>query len=145
MKITQKYCSKECREKNREIWIKEYNKNYRKNNKEYFKKWNKEHQKERCKYRKDQRRRYRLRVLEHYGGNPPKCACCGENQLEFLTIDHKMHDGSRHRKTIGHATIFYRWIFKNNFPEDFQVLCFNCNCGREIAGGICPHKNKENN
>ena len=30
----------------------------------------------------------RRKILEHYGGNPPKCACCGEAQYFFLTLDH---------------------------------------------------------
>jgi hypothetical protein len=29
---------------------------------------------------------------------------------------------------------------KNGFPEGFQVLCANCNIGRHINGGICPHE-----
>jgi hypothetical protein len=24
--------------------------------------------------------------------------------------------------------------------DTFQVLCFNCNIGRERNGGMCPHK-----
>ena len=26
-----------------------------------------------------------------------------------------------------------------NFPDFLQILCFNCNCGRNRNGGICPH------
>ena len=40
------------------------------------------------------------------------------------------------------GTKFYRWLKRNNFPEGFQVLCFNCNCGKEINKGVCPHKSK---
>lgn len=34
----------------------------------------------------------------------------------------------------------FRWIIENNFPEGFQVLCYNCNLGRAHCGGVCPHK-----
>jgi hypothetical protein len=32
-------------------------------------------------------------------------------------------------------------IIKNNFPPEFQILCFNCNLGRSRSGGVCPHEN----
>ena len=35
---------------------------------------------------------------------------------------------------------FYLWLKRNNFPPGYQVLCWNCNCGRSINNGICPHK-----
>ena len=35
--------------------------------------------------------RERLRALEHYGG--PKCACCGEIEFSFLSLDH-IDDGA---------------------------------------------------
>jgi hypothetical protein len=60
---------------------------------------------------------------------------------KFLTLDHVNNDGHEHRKVLKHrnpATL-YRWIIENNFPPMFQVLCFNCNCGKNVNGGICPH------
>lgn len=24
--------------------------------------------------------------------------------------------------------------------DRYQLLCFNCNCGRHRNGGVCPHK-----
>ncbi len=80
-----------------------------------------------------------LKVLTHYGGNPPKCACCGEVTIKFLTIDHINGGGRVHRGKIRGNRV-YHWLIKNNFPEGFQVLCYNCNCGRARNGGICPHK-----
>jgi len=76
-------------------------------------------------------------VMAHYGG---RCACCGEDRLQFLTIDHINGGGTKHRKEIGHGGhAVYRWLIRNDFPPDFQVLCFNCNDGRQVNGGICPH------
>jgi hypothetical protein len=86
------------------------------------------------------RRRKELKqeVIKHYGG---VCACCGVEELPFLTIDHVDNNGADHRRetnTIGGSS-FYYWLQKNNYPEGFQVLCWNCNTGKHINGGICPH------
>jgi len=85
----------------------------------------------------------RRQVLEHYGGKPPKCACCEESEYEFLTVDHLNNDGTKERReagTGGHHS--YRFIIRNNFPEKYQILCYNCNCGRGKLNQnfICPHK-----
>lgn len=80
-------------------------------------------------------------ALMAYGGY--KCACCGETESKFLTLDHAMNDGSEHRKMIGNrgAGIF-SWLKKHNYPAGFQVLCFNCNCGRALNKGVCPHETR---
>jgi hypothetical protein len=57
--------------------------------------------------------------------------------LEFLTIDHINGGGNKHRQQI--RSRICHWLKKNNYPEGFQVLCFDCNLGRSINGGICPH------
>lgn len=89
---------------------------------------------------KENSTRAKERVIGHYGG---MCACCGETDLRFLTLDHKDGGGRRVRKEIGNmarGSRYYRWLHTNNYPEDLQVLCFNCNCGRQVNGGVCPHK-----
>jgi len=73
----------------------------------------------------------RLQVLTHYGGSPPKCAYCGESHIEFLIVDHIHGNGIQHRKQIG-ANIC-PWLIKNNFPEGYQVLCWNCNFAKEYS------------
>jgi hypothetical protein len=91
--------------------------------------------------------RARLRCLIAYGGNPPKCACCGESIVGFLSLDHVNNNGAAHRKLLAGenqcpSAIFYRKLIKLGFPTDppLIVLCFNCNMGRQRNGGICPHK-----
>jgi hypothetical protein len=64
----------------------------------------------------------KIEVFEHYGS---KCACCEEDTLEYLTIDHINNDGATHRKEIG--TQIFPWLKSNNYPNNFQILCFNCN------------------
>ena len=80
----------------------------------------------------------KLEVLTIYGGK--KCACCGETELSFLSIDHINGGGEQQRKKIGSGTAFYRWLRHSGYPEGFQVLCHNCNHGKHINGGICPHQ-----
>lgn len=91
-------------------------------------------------YHRKYRRGIREEVITHYGG---ACTCCGERRLQFLTLDHESGKGNEHRRTFSSKQSndpVYRWIRKNNFPAGYSILCWNCNCGRSINGGICPHK-----
>ncbi len=83
---------------------------------------------------------YRLRheAILAYGGY--RCACCGVREPDFLTIDHINNGGSRHRRRVGVASNFYRWLQKHSYPKGFRVLCSNCNSGRHRNGGVCPHR-----
>jgi hypothetical protein len=93
------------------------------------------------------RKKAKLEVVQHYGG---KCACCGETELLFLTMDHINNDGAKHRREMSDGkrtssgrevgSQIYFWLRKNNFPTGFQILCWNCNCGRNLNGGVCPHR-----
>ena len=104
--------------------LKAKNPQYRIDSNERTRRWNKE---------------LRLKVLSAYA-NPIVCACCGEDNRAFLTIDHINNDGSSHRKlTKGSGSKTYAWLYKNGFPEGYQVLCFNCNHAKYI-NGKCPHE-----
>jgi hypothetical protein len=85
---------------------------------------------------------YKMLALNQYGG---ECACCGETEPVFLSIEHSDGNGAEHRRvnglTSGHNT--YLWLYRHNFPDGFEVLCHNCNHGRHINGGICPHQEQE--
>lgn len=84
---------------------------------------------------------YRKKVLEHYGN---KCKCCGEKNIEFLTIDHINGKGNEHRRLIKkRSNSFYRWLIKNNFPKSppLRILCWNCNRSYGTYG-YCPHQKK---
>lgn len=80
-------------------------------------------------------KKIRTEVLAHYGG---QCACCGEDNYEFLQIDHINCDGAEHRRFTNRAVI-HHWIKRNGFPEEFRVLCANCNISMGIYG-YCPHE-----
>jgi hypothetical protein len=68
-----------------------------------------------------------------------KCVCCGESNLNFLTIDHINGDGAAHRKETSSHTV--EVAVKEADPSKYRILCFNCNCGRQYRGvdGQCPH------
>ena len=71
-----------------------------------------------------QRQATRLAVLHHYGG---ECACCSEQQHEFLTIDHIDGGGREHRRMVERRGYpFYAWLRREGFPSGFRVLCWNC-------------------
>jgi hypothetical protein len=83
---------------------------------------------------------YLQKVLDAYGR---KCACCGEMEEKFLSIDHLTYSGYQAKKQGLHpkdSYSFYRWLVKNNFPPDFQLLCMNCNWGKMRNHGVCPHQ-----
>lgn len=81
-------------------------------------------------------------IFAHYGR---ACACCGETQEMFLTIDHINRDGAAKRKHVeGGPANTARYIVRNGFPSDYRILCYNCNCGRERNGGVCPHELQRN-
>jgi len=95
---------------------------------------------------RDQMRQYTARIMaevfEHYGD---RCSCCGETEMNFLTIDHVNGDGAEHRRAVAGTKKWggrnlYMWLRKHGYPDGFQLLCWNCNCGRQRTGGICPHK-----
>jgi hypothetical protein len=81
-----------------------------------------------------------LDVINAYGG---KCACCGETNLMFLTLDHVNNDGKEYRKHSKDRYKEYRRAIEDNYPDNLQVLCYNCNCGKSRNGGICPHKQSD--
>ena len=91
---------------------------------------------------KKYRKKLRDEVFSHYGH---KCKCCGESEEFFLTIDHINNDGAAHRRSLPNGKYstgerMYRWLKVNGYPDGFQVLCMNCNLGKQRNGGICPHQ-----
>lgn len=81
-----------------------------------------------------------------YGGF--KCVCCGETEPMFLTLDHINGGGTKHREELRNGqpaaggSWLYRELRRAGFPPGYQVLCFNCNCGRARNGGVCPHHSR---
>lgn len=85
--------------------------------------------------------RFKKTIFEYYGAI---CNCCGETEPTFLTIDHINNDGNVQRMQIKTGgTNFYRTVAKrieaNDAPTDLQILCRNCNWGKHVNHGVCPH------
>ena len=123
---------------------KEYYRTHKEEAKVYARKYYQEHKESALKRLKEFQhgyiKRIKLDVMQHYSKSEvPFCACCGEKTFEFLTIDHVNSDGAEHRRKVGNKTNL--WIRRNNYPDGFQVLCYNCNCARYYAG-CCPHMRK---
>lgn len=91
--------------------------------------------------RREAHRKQRLAALQAYSNETPSCVCCGEQMLVFLSLDHMNGGGSKQRKETGGGG-FYAWLRRHNYPAGFQVLCHNCNLGRQINGGTCPHQER---
>ena len=77
-------------------------------------------------------------MFNAYGGYV--CACCGEKNPGFLTLDHTKGGGRQHRKQLGGGDKVWAWLRRNGFPPGYRVLCYNCNVGRAANGGVCPHE-----
>lgn len=87
---------------------------------------------------REYKQRCRFEALDYYSRGKLCCNCCGEKTYPFLVIDHVNNDGAEHRREIGSQ--IYQWLKKNNYPEGFQVLCVNCNHGKRVNNGVCPHQ-----
>ena len=105
----------------------------RRQNKDYIKK-QKEYRGVNSEKLRLQRIELRVIALKNYGD---KCACCGEEDRAFLSIDHIDGGGSKHRREIKHS--IYSWLKQNKYPKGFQVLCHNCNQAKGFYGK-CPHE-----
>ena len=85
--------------------------------------------------RKSLRRRRQINfnsALQHYGAT---CSYCGQTNQLYLTIDHIEGGGNKFRKAINLDTM-PAWLRRNNYPDGFQTLCFNCNCGKSKIGEL---------
>jgi hypothetical protein len=88
-----------------------------------------------CRGKRD-RARLKLEMLTNLGSD---CACCGENNPRFLTLDHVNNDGSKFREQYNEQQI-YRLARRDGWPKShYQVLCMNCNFAKGHFGE-CPHK-----
>lgn len=79
-------------------------------------------------------------VMKHYGS---QCVCCGIKEICFLSIDHKNNNGYLERvekKNRPSGYFMYKKIIARNYPNDLQIMCFNCNVAKQHNGGECPHK-----
>lgn len=75
-------------------------------------------------------------VYDHYGW---LCRCCGETNELFLSIDHVNNDGNTDEWRGRSAPTRYKKIIDKGYPDSIQILCMNCNWGKRMNKGVCPH------
>lgn len=130
-KSTQSFCKNKQTKSGRNCWCKkcviEYGKKYKILNKEKVSiknkiNWN----------------NIKINIYNLLGN---KCNCCGEKEINFLQIDHINNDGFKERHINKHIVQYFEHI-KNN-RSNFQLLCANCNWGKKMNNGICPHKDNK--
>lgn len=119
----------------------QYSRDYRKRNPEVAKLYYEKNKERLVGVRKARHQRLKFFILHYYSGGKPKCACCGINDIEFLTIDHINGGGGTHRKSMKAYSI-YVWLKRENLPEGYRVLCMNCNFALGKFG-YCPHHKEE--
>ena len=100
----------------------------------------------RIKARKAGLKHYEKSKQEVLAGYGNKCSCCGEQESKFLTVDHVNNDGCIERgnrnklNPNSYGLGLYRKIVKEGFPKRYQILCMNCNFGKRMNNGVCPHQ-----
>jgi hypothetical protein len=112
----------------------------------YWKRYRMTHREEYRAIHRRSRIKLKADVIDAYGG---KCSCCGEWRIEFLTIDHVDGGGTQHRIALATKADgkvggrrFYQLLRIQGYPAGYEVMCWNCNCGRQLNGGTCPHKDR---
>lgn len=136
---------------NRHAWVKanpekiaSYQRKYAQTHPEMMRakqaRWKQRHPEETRAWVRGAYARAKYELLVAYGG--PICVCCGEETLDFLTLDHVNGDGAIHRRQFGGATALYIWLRQNGYPDDvpLQVLCWNCQWGKRKNSDVCPHE-----
>lgn len=128
-------------QKNKEK-INEYAKNYRQRNKERLKEYDKKNKEKKKEHNKEYNQKMKELVYNQYSNGVIECACCGEKEIDFLSLDHIYNNGGNHRKKIGGGNRVLSWAIKNNFPPIFQLLCMNCNHskGKKRNNCKCIHQ-----
>jgi len=85
---------------------------------------------------KQRNRDLKRRAFAAYGG---RCACCGQDFLDFLCLDHVNNDGAKRRRNgEAMANQMYSQIVRYGvLPKGIQVLCHCCNFAKRIDGEKC--------
>lgn len=119
---------------------------WREERKEKLNKYNREYRVENWEQLKVKKVEYLNRIREEgikeYGG---KCVCCGEITTEFLTIDHingRSEEEVKHGGRAVKGKKLFLHLKSKGWPKDnYQLLCWNCNCAKGLYGK-CPHEGR---
>lgn len=83
--------------------------------------------------------RNKLKIINHYTNGEMRCmnSDCevpgGAKNIWALSIDHINGGGRKHAEEIRRSgSNFYAWIIKNNYPNNLQCICMNCNTIKKV-------------
>jgi hypothetical protein len=106
--------------------------------KEYIRNWQVRNKARVATRARSQRQTLRLAALAYYGGIPPRCFCCFNGFTDHLTV--AAMDGEILFGTTGRTgTALYRKLAREDYPEGYRVLCWNCLMSRSLYHA-CPHE-----
>lgn len=71
----------------------------------------------------------KIKAMKYYGGL--RCVKCGITDFDVLCFDHINNDGHIDREFEGKKYNVVNVVSKRNYPEGFQILCYNCNNKKE--------------
>jgi hypothetical protein len=84
------------------------------------------------------RARLKAEMIAAYGG---ACACCRETIPAFLQLDHIYNDGAADRLLNKTSAKLWAKLKREGWPKErHQLLCANCNFGKLMNNGVCPHQ-----
>lgn len=119
---------------------KKYIRDWRRRNPQRLRQWEKA-------YATGWRRKLAIDVKLGLGG---RCVCCGEAEMELLTVDHVKDDASRRVRGHKNWYTYYAEIkraFDSGDPAriaavkaKYQLLCHNCNSSKHYGKGVCVHQ-----
>jgi len=96
------------------------------------------------RYENRRRAQFRRIVIGFYTHGTYRCACCGEDEWDFLELDHINGGGRKENlRMFGResSSPLYRWLARNGFPSGYQILCANCNRSK-AKHAVCVHKRR---
>jgi len=120
--------------RNRTEYLRQWRQDNEEHCREYATDYRETHREEKRVYSREYARRFRREVLEFFGN---RCVRCGFDDPRALQLDHINGGGNReHQLTTGLYGIYRRAL---EHPEDFQLLCANCNNIKryEAGEGVC--------
>ena len=87
-------------------------------------------------YTKKFHQKVKIEVSKHYGS---KCSCCGETNINLLTIHHINGRKTLNKEDKYTGIHLWIWLRSNNYPEVFRLLCYNCNLSiKQHKKEYCP-------
>lgn len=93
----------------------------------YRRRYHQEHKEQLNEAYRKYRQKRKLETLAKYSmSGVPRCNWCGIEDIDVLCLDHINDNGAQHKREEKYSDI-HTWLRTNNYPEGFQVLCYNCN------------------